>query len=548
MGQVNRTPANFSRRINLPRVYGFTDLIRYTFRGRQIERWQLDLPDDNPNSEKLVIGEQSIHQMVVTEKYIILADIAFKIEYSQLFSPFHIGLIENCIDNLLKCLKWLIDRIFPEMTNCIKILWEKISGKIFRTGYWLYAWLLKPLTPSQITNFYIVRRSDLDTIHSTRETRPGSSNVVSVRKVTIPREVSHFTADYSNPGDDDNLDDGKITLHVGHNHGTDVTEWISKYDTPVGGKLSGVSERNFQRLAGMTTGAVDVSSFGRYVVDGESGALLDSKIFSDVEHTWWPSVYTHRDICRDSPQEAGTTEIKNMFWMCWGFSWEIVPERIYQIYKDRDFRVIHQTGLPETGKPCKLLRLDTETMEIIDWFDFPRRHFACSPQFIPKTPPSPNGKDPSIQGYIACVVLADMPDNKAGTPEAKPKDEIWIFDAENLGNVEGSNEPAVVYKLSSKTKPLNLGLMIHSIWLSSEDFKQKSEPYLEPNKRKNLRENAFWRDYGTLLPQGAMPAIPIDMPRALRGVGRNPKIRQLFQTIKPLFIEQTLEIDIITNS
>lgn len=512
------------------RVYGFTDLMRYNFDDRTLERWQLVLPDwdaENPDVEKLLIGEQSIHQMVITEDYIILADMAFKIEFSQLFSPYIVDLLEKLLDKALEFLTDLSQRKFSN---------DKLLRSRLELGYRLYSIFLKLLPSSQISNLYIISRADLQKCRN----HPGSKlneppKSIQVRKVTIPREISHFTADYSNP-------ESKITLHIGHQNNTDVTEWISKYDRPVAGKQKPFENTEYpcKRLAGMTTGAMDVSSFGRYIVDGETGALLDSKVFSDVEHTWYPSVYTHRDLCRERSTETAT-EIKNLYWMCWGFSWEIIPDRIYQAYKDREFRVVHHTQLPETGKPSKLLRLDTQTMEIVDWFDFPPGHFACSPQFIPKSTPCPPDQDPSTHGYIACVVLSDARDRHAGTADATPQDEFWIFDASNLGNRNDSPKtPAIVYKLTHSPS-LNLGLTIHSIWLSPEDFTQKSQPYTDPQERQNLRRKAFWQDYGALVNPKTSSQSSTDKPRAFKSI--DPTTQTLFQELQEPFIQQRLELD-----
>jgi hypothetical protein len=43
---------------------------------------------DGPQKGQPVIVEQSLHQIAITERFIILADIAFKMEFSQIFSPF----------------------------------------------------------------------------------------------------------------------------------------------------------------------------------------------------------------------------------------------------------------------------------------------------------------------------------------------------------------------------------------------------------------------------------------------------------------------------
>ncbi|MGG6284985.1 carotenoid oxygenase family protein [Leptolyngbya sp. AN03gr2] len=539
IGWIRRKTArslNIGRGKNTPctdRIYGFTDLVRYTFEDHQLERWQLVLPDwdkNNPDDEKLVIGEQSIHQMAITEDYIILMDIAFKIEFSQIFAPYSVGLFDPLLDRLFKSLVQIGKTLFSKQQQA-NLLKQRLD-----LGYRLYAFFLKLLPAAQITNCYIVSRAELRKCCN----NPGGSlaeppKSLQARKVTIPREVSHFTADYHNP-------DGKITLHIGHQNGTDVTEWISKYDKPVEGHEMQFGQEQSQRLAGMSTGAMDVSSFGRYVIDGETGALLDSKVFSDVEHTWWPSVYTHRDLCRERATEPAT-EVKNIYWMCWGFSWELVPDRIYQAYKEREFRVVHHTQLPKESKPCKLLRLDTQTMEIVDWFDFPPGHFACSPQFIPKSTPCPPHQDPSTHGYLACVVLSD-------TSDAQPQDEFWIFDANNLGHrkyddlghliSESSclHNKAVVYKLSH-SHTLNLSTTIHSTWLSFNDFLHKSSLYSTPQKRRDLRRAAFWQDFGAFVDPNSKTTDMTKNPRAFKVLDETTK--SLFQQIQAEFIAQILE-------
>ncbi|MEP0914557.1 carotenoid oxygenase family protein [Leptolyngbya sp. GB1-A1] len=519
------------------RIYGFTDLIRYTFENRKLERWQLVLPDweeRNPDDDELVIGEQSIHQMAVTEDYIILMDIAFRIEFSQLFAPFTVDLIESILDWVVNILILVGKKLLPEkLRKKFKDLQADLMERRLKLGYTLYSFFLQLLPPSQITKLYIISREELR-----HENNPGGSladqpKSLKVRKVTIPREVSHFAADYSNPK-------GKITLHIGHQNGTDVTEWISKYDKPSTEykKRFGIEPepKRMQQLVGMLTGAMDVSSFGRYVIDGETGALLDSKVISDVKHTWYPSVYTHQEDCHDRSSED-EMKVKNIYWMCWGFSWEIIPDRIYEAYKNKEFRVVHHTQLKES-KPCKLVRLNTQTMEIEDWFDFPPGHFACSPQFIPKSTPCPEDQDPTTHGYIACVVLADGLDSSTTSLSVRPQDEFWIFDASNLGNSkrkDSTSKKATVYKLSSSDS-LNIGLTIHSIWLSPKDFKHQGSLYSTPEKRQDLRQKAFWRDFGAFLEPEDEELTLGERPRTFKKMNRT--VKSLLQEIKIQFIEQ----------
>lgn len=438
----------------------FTYLIRYRFGDKQaglepiMKSWRMMLPDSQP-----VLVEQSLHQLAITEKYIILSDITFRMEFSQIFSPFFIGFLR------LASFK---------------------DKRFYSFGAKLYTIFLKQFKPLPFGNLYIVKREDLD--------EDSEATEVTVQKVTIPLEISHFAADYANP-------DNKITIHIGHGNGWDVTEGITRYDKPVPGKSLRLD------LEGMMSGTTDLSSLARYVIDGNTGEIQSFQLVTDSNATWSPSVYTHRDLCRDS-KEASSETVKNIYWMSWGFTWELIPERIYEAYKADGHRVVAIEDLPE-HKAVTLLRLDTEKMSIVDTFHFPDRHFACSPQFIPSSEPCPEGKDESIHGYIVCIVLTDDPN----CPDT-PKDEFWIFHADDF-----NNKP--IYRLSGSTEePLNLALTLHSTWL--RDLHQ-GQQYSE-DERRQLRKASIKLDYDHLLEN------------------RSQTIKSLFDDIVyPHFIDQTLE-------
>ena len=451
---------------------GYTNLICYDLQNKDFDSWSMILPDG-----QTVSPEQTIHQMAITEDYIIFMDIAFKVEFSQIFSPFWVESISKFKDIITKTLN-IINTLCLSRLDKYKDVVEDIFMQI---AQWMYSKLLRFIPPEPYTNLYIVNRKSLST---------KNKNKIKVQKVTIPLEVSHFTVDYSNP-------DNKIILHVGHNNGSDVTEWIGKYDLP--------ARENKLRpeLVGMIVGTTDLGRLARYVIDAESGVVSDKRVISDPKFTWSLSVYTHRELCNQSINETADT-IKNIYWMSWGFSWEIIPERIYRYYQNGRFRHIHHTQLPQDYKPTQLLRLDTEKMEIVDSFEFPYGHFACTPQFIPSSLPCPEDKHPSIHGYIVCVVLTDNP----GNPN-QPQDEFWILHADDF-----NNKP--VYRLRSPH--LDLGLTIHSTWL--EDINK--EKYSE-NERRQKREKSVYEDYEEL-------------------VKKRPKIKELFEEfVYSNFIEQTPE-------
>lgn len=461
-------------KFEIKREFGrFTYLIRYKFEDEQkelastMERWRLVLPDGQP-----VLVEQSLHQLAITEHYIILADIAFKMEFSQIFAPFIFG--------------------FLRLANFIKYP---------RLGSWIYTVFLQAIKPLPFASLYIVDRQDLEKENQGDPTEMIPENIpeITVKKIQLPREISHFAADYSNLGD-------KITLHVGHVNGWDVTEWITRYDKPVAGK----SLR--KDLEGMMVGSTDLGALGKYVIDGKTGEIESCKIVRDPELTWSPSIYTHRNLSRDLLTETAQ-EVKNIYWLSLGFMWELIPERIYEAYKLDPRRVIPVEELPKENKPITLLRLDTEQMVIVDSYQFPSGTYVSSTQFILSSLPCPEGMDESIHGFIACIVMLD-PDDSSQSKDAK--DEFWIFHADDF-----NNKPIYRLSASSGDIPLNMAMTIHSTWLPDIYPQQYSE-----KERCQKRKESVEKDYQHLIEN------------------KCKAVRELFDDIiYPHFTKQTLEED-----
>ena len=467
----------------------FTSLVRYRFDSQTFEKWRLVLPNGEP-----VIIQQAIHQMALTEDYIIVGDIAFKIELSQIFAPFLFGGI------------------------------RKYSVQI---GYWLSLIFLKLVQPLPYANLYLIARSDLDI-----PTPAGKQATLPAIKVVLPREVSHFVTDYRNP-------DGKITLMSAHNGGWDVTEWIGEYDesvnldcehTPAITKgieaLAGVnkslplvtpSKCLRKELRGFQPAPVDLNSVARYTIDAKTGAVIQANFLSDTGdnpskcNTWSVSVNTHRNLNRDSELETGE-KITSLYWMGWGFTWETIPKRIYRAYRDRDNRVIPVEGLPQSDLPATLLRIDTERMEIADSFEFPIGYLARSPQFIPSKDPSPPDRDPATHGYIVCVIMSDA---EPHNPHTVAQDEIWVFHADDF-----KGKP--IYRLSHPD--INLGLMIHSTWIPTIQFGK-----YPPAERQAMRKATLDRDFN-----------PVVQAKIF------PHTKTLFQeVVYPHYVAQTSEAELV---
>jgi carotenoid cleavage dioxygenase-like enzyme len=420
----------------------YTHLLRYRFRqgvsSAKLERWRLVRRDN----KKPVAVQQTMHQMGITENYIILADIAFKMEFSQIFSPFILG--------------WIHDDFW--MSPILKPL-------RYQVGSFLNAIFLRLIKPKPFTQFYIVDRKDLDTTPGGSLEKDDVPDLL-VTPVTLPKEVSHYAVDYQNP-------DGQILMQVAHNNNWDATEWITEFETSNPNKPLRID------LKGVNAGTMDLGSLAKYTINAQTGAVkkVGDSVVDQDKNTWSPSVYTHRELRRDRATEPSTT-VNNIFWMSWGFSWEIIPGRVYEAYKNSKNRTLPVEALPTADKPMSLVRLDTTQMVIADYFEFPFGYFARSPQFIPSSEPCPAGKDASIHGYIVCLVLGD-------TSDGKPKDEYWVFHADDF-----KGKP--VYRLSHAE--LELGLTIHSTWIP--DLQRGKYPEAE---RQKIREESVKRDYEELL-------------------------------------------------
>ncbi|BAY29087.1 hypothetical protein NIES2107_09280 [Nostoc carneum NIES-2107] len=318
----------------------FVHLMRWDGTG-ELKKWQLIHPNGSP-----VTIRQSMHQIGLTEDYIVLMDTAFTTG------------IEQILTNI------------PD----IPLIDER---KLLR------------IEPSPDSTIYIIRRDDL---------QEGKEKVVA-QKIVIPLEASHFLLDYENPGN-------KITLHTAHICAWDVAEWLRKsdrspYDTsqPVSPLLSGTQQS-----------PLDISRMGRYVIDVNNLKVEENKfnpdhVISDRDCTWGTGLFTYLDRLPSSGMTP--KKLDNIYWVSFGLWEELTTESMREQYEDYPYREVpldEVLQLAKEGKPSCLFRLNTasnESMRIEDCYKFPRGHIALSPQFIPRSV----GEESSTNGYIMCTVF-----------------------------------------------------------------------------------------------------------------------------------------------
>ncbi|MBH8577985.1 carotenoid oxygenase family protein [Nostocaceae cyanobacterium CENA369] len=305
----------------------------------RFQKWKLIEPDNTPVSIK-----QTLHQIGITEDYIILIDTSFTTGIGQ-----------------------IINNPWPANLDLAKKIRELLQN-----------------TPSPDSIVYVIPREQL---------KEGEESVV-VQKLTIPREACHFLADYKNP-------EHKITLHIAHISAWNVSEWIRSYDqSPYAGYQIP------QQLHGMQQCETDVSWMGRYVIDVSSQQpTIDKKVIYDDTCTWGAGLFAYLDRLPSSDQIP--EKLDNIYWVSFGLWKDLMTQFISQMYKQYPYRTIPLEKVIELAESCAkpscLYRLNTasnEAMEIADHFSFPSNHIALSPQFVPRS----GGEESSTNGYILCTV------------------------------------------------------------------------------------------------------------------------------------------------
>jgi hypothetical protein len=335
-----------------------------------LRRWKLI----NDNGDPICI-KQTIHQIGVSQDYLVLADTSLKFGMEQLLpGPFSFG---HQLNRLLRKL------------------------------------LTKPQRAD--TKIYIVQKSDL----SDKRTS------VTVRTVTLPLETGHFLVDLENPN-------GLITLHAAHEAATDVSEWvrtedISPFDSkPIDPDLCGM----------IAVGAMDVGRVGRYVINATTGQIVDQNLLHDPQATWGIGLYAYRTNGQDGT--AHEKCLSTLYWQSLGFWPDLLSNFIYNLYANYPNRIVPLNAIlgekTSVGmRPSTLFRVDTTTMSIIDSYSFPQEQLAdgswqawiCgSPQFVPRTQKADikgaSTENPAIDGWIFCVAICEQ------------SKELWIFDASHL--------------------------------------------------------------------------------------------------------------------
>jgi carotenoid cleavage dioxygenase-like enzyme len=322
----------------LNKIDDFVDIVRWDGKG-DLSQWQVKLPNGLP-----VKIQQTMHQIGVTQDYVLLMDTGFKVGPEQLVTK---PILKN--KKLEKIIRDLFD--YPEASE---------------------------------TQIYLVRRADLI----------AGKRSVTAKHLTIPGAVIHFLVDYENP-------QNQIVLHVAHSNAWDVAEWVREYDLTPSPSPARRGEPEGVPPIGMVSNPVDLHSLGRYVIDAEKGEVnsAESKAISDRDLTWATAIYAYND-------RAATQKFDQIYWNSWGCWGDLLTDFVVQLYKNypRQLSVAEVLEIAKEGRPANLVRLVTgskEEMAIADNYQFPPGYLGNSAQFVPKK----GDENSPTNGYLLCTVL-----------------------------------------------------------------------------------------------------------------------------------------------
>jgi carotenoid cleavage dioxygenase-like enzyme len=422
-------------------------LMRWNGQDQNLQKWRVL---DTEGKDLRI--QQCMHQLGITEDYVLLADSSFKFT-----------------------LDTLINNPFPHNPRIDRFIRELIGA---------------PMLP--YLDIYLVKRSELS-----------NAATVQARKMPtpVPLEAIHFSCNYANPNN-------QITLYAAHNTAACAAEWLRPYDT----QATDGQPIEQQMMSLFAIGAMDMGRIGKFVIDAASGEIKQQELLHvpldpekqatdpDGKHTWSVGLYTYRGMI--APDEQ-VDAIRQLYLVSTALDHRTLSRYIYRLYQNHPKRLVSPERLLEytrKGVPYNLIRVDTDSMQVADFYAFPADYNMFSVQFIPRKRQGalPEGVDPAQDGYLLCTMVNRLPNQQEGY-----RCEMWLFDAANLsqGPVAVLGHPELQY-----------GFTLHSTWIAQAVSPQNT-PY-----RIDIRQ-----DYDALL-------------RTIWWLPKRRRIRQLFeQYIYPHF-------------
>jgi hypothetical protein len=326
-----------------------------------------------------------------------------------------------------------------------------------------------------------------------------TSQEVKAHKGVLPMETVHFSANYDNPN-------GILTIHTAHNCSACPAEWIRYYDTC----KSNNEPIDPEKVGLIAVGEMDISKIGKVIIDVPNRDCLESEskflhLTGDLDdpsdpgpHTWGIGLYTYKDML--SP-DRNVGKIDHIFWQAYGLSDKMLTNFMYGLYKNpkrnRTYQAEEVLTYTKKGAPFILQTVATDSMNVIDYYSFPRETFMWSLQFVPSSAVNSDVPE-SLNGYILCTVIGQVDQRNQSSGYFS---EIWIFDAANL-------KKGPVAKLAHDE--LKFAFTIHSVWVA--EAAEVSNPSYKINIRndyneqiKHIKSRRLRRKVQSLMDQNVYP-------------------------------------------
>lgn len=324
--------------------------------------------------------KQSIHELVFTRDYILLADTAF-VAGTEMFTP-----------------------------------WK--NAKL----------------PHNKTIIHIIDRRDL---------KPDKKTVIA-KQVVVDNPCIHLITEYENPND-------QVTVYMLHTPATNTAEILRSYDRDLDGNLFP------KHLTGYgTLPVLDLSSIGKHVINVARTEVIRSEYISEMPYCWGPYIYTYMK------RQIDPYHGQDLFIMFKGFSRDILPQRIFNAYKNAEARRVpleKMTGGEGLHHNNSICRITTEKFAIADAYVFPDRVLLYTIATL-------DSNNQEGTGYVIAGIVTDQT-----TDERSSGHEYWIFNASDLAK-------GPICKLGHKS--LNNSTLFHALYLpktAAEKLDQRKISY-----------------------------------------------------------------------
>ncbi|WP_373520096.1 carotenoid oxygenase family protein [Aquiflexum sp.] len=382
-----------------PKVKGEVFMYLFKWDGNgPIQRWDVE----DQTGEKLIIDE-CMHQMGITEDFIILTDCAFKFAMDLLF-----------------------DNPFPG---------NKLIERLIRR--------LATVRMEPFTHTYIIKKSEII---------EGAEKVTAYKlKNPIPLETIHYSCDYANPG-------GIITLYGVHNAATCIAEWVRTFDRrATDGKP--VDPEYYSLFA---VGSMDISRLGKWKIntntwdiDNDNSIIYENPGNYEEDNlgpnTWTIVLYTYRDMISS---DKVVPTIKQLWYVSDGTDNNLLTKFVYRLYKNYPHRKLKLKEIKKVTKkelPFSVTRINLQTMQPEDYYQCAPKTYIRGVQFIPRKTPNP-GIPEELDGYLFAPVEVGIESGGIWSFTSQ----FWIFDAQDIAK-------GPICKMGHEK--LVFGFTLHTSWL-----------------------------------------------------------------------------------